>query len=168
MPRCSASELGCRCVLINPAVNPARDLADRIGTTTMWHSDDEFHFRTEHVEQLRRMTPATLTNQARTLAIIAKGDEVLDWREMAARHAGSQLVVVEGSDHALSDFDLHLPRIADFLQAGARLRGGIDHSAIISTTRCANSTMKNAIALKIVQPVMRRPKRRQRKSPLQA
>ena len=107
-------QLGCRCVLINPAVAPARDLADRIGTTTMWHSDDAFHFGAEHVEQLRRMTPAALTNQPRTLVIIAKGDEVLDWREMAARHAGSQLVVLEGGDHALSDFAQHLPRIERF------------------------------------------------------
>ncbi len=104
-------ELGCRCVLINPAVDPARDLADRIGTSTMWHSDEVFEFRAEHVEQLRRMTPTTLTNQPRTLAIIAKGDEVLDWREMVARHAGADLLVLEGGDHALSDFDEHLPRI---------------------------------------------------------
>ena len=51
--------IGCRCVLINPAVNPARDLASRIGTMTMWHSDDEFHFRAEHVEQLRACRPAS-------------------------------------------------------------------------------------------------------------
>ncbi|MBY0465834.1 MAG: hypothetical protein K2W33_12920, partial [Burkholderiales bacterium] len=39
----------------------------------------------------------------------ATGDEVLDWREMATRYADSQLQVVQGSDHALSDFDDHLP-----------------------------------------------------------
>ena len=41
--------------------------------------------------------------------LIAQGDELLDWREMAARHAGANLRVLPGSDHALSDFDAHLP-----------------------------------------------------------
>ena len=39
---------------------------------------------------------------------------MLDWREMTARHAGSELVVLEGGDHALSDFEEHLPRIERF------------------------------------------------------
>jgi predicted esterase YcpF (UPF0227 family) len=39
------------------------------------------------------------------LAIIAKGDEVLDWREMVARYPQAQLRLLEGGDHALSDFD---------------------------------------------------------------
>ena len=52
---------------------------------------------------------------ARTLAIVAKGDEVLDWREMSARYAGASLRLVEGSDHALSDFELHLPALLGFL-----------------------------------------------------
>jgi predicted esterase YcpF (UPF0227 family) len=41
-------------------------------------------------------------------AVIAKGDEVLDWREMSARYAGARIKLLEGSDHALSDFDDHL------------------------------------------------------------
>jgi predicted esterase YcpF (UPF0227 family) len=48
--------------------------------------------------------------------LIAKGDEVLDWREMLARHQGGQVRLIEGSDHALSDFDDHLPQILEFLQ----------------------------------------------------
>ena len=49
------------------------------------------------------------------LAFIAKGDEVLDWREMAVRYAGAHLRLLEGGDHALSDFDAHVPAILDFL-----------------------------------------------------
>ena len=50
------------------------------------------------------------------LAIIAKGDEVLDWREMVARYPQAQLRLLEGGDHALSDFDTHLDAIVDFLE----------------------------------------------------
>ncbi|MEO7952996.1 MAG: YqiA/YcfP family alpha/beta fold hydrolase, partial [Polaromonas sp.] len=49
------------------------------------------------------------------LAIIAKGDEVLDWREMTVRYTGAHMRLLEGSDHALSDFESHLPLITDFL-----------------------------------------------------
>jgi predicted esterase YcpF (UPF0227 family) len=63
------------------------------------------------VDELRAMTPAAITDRARYLPLIATGDEVLDWREMATRYAGEPLLVVPGSDHALSDFDDHLPRL---------------------------------------------------------
>jgi uncharacterized protein len=110
-----AEATGCRTVLINPAVNPARDLAGQIGETTTWHSGEAWFFRPEYITELQAMTPATLTQAHRCMALIAKGDEVLDWREMVARHAGARLTVLEGGDHALSDFDEHLPAIARFL-----------------------------------------------------
>ena len=50
------------------------------------------------------------------MAIIAKGDEVLDWREMTARYAGCRIKLLEGGDHALSDFDQHLPDLLHFLR----------------------------------------------------
>jgi hypothetical protein len=57
-----------------------------------------------------------ITHPERFFAVIAKGDEVLDWREMAARYAGAQMRLLEGGDHALSDFDEHLPHILSFLR----------------------------------------------------
>ena len=39
-----AERLGCRAVLLNPAVDPARDLTRHIGETTAWHSDERFFF----------------------------------------------------------------------------------------------------------------------------
>ena len=41
---------------------------------------------------------------------------MLDWREMSARYAGTNMVLLEGSDHALSDFDTHLPALLRFLK----------------------------------------------------
>ncbi|MDB5868597.1 MAG: hypothetical protein JWP96_929 [Polaromonas sp.] len=112
-----AERLGCRAVLLNPAVDPARDLAHYIGEQTAWHNPHErFFFEPRFVDELRRLEAGPLKIPHNYLAIIAKGDEVLDWREMAARYAGAQLQVLEGGDHALSDFDAHLPRILDFLE----------------------------------------------------
>jgi predicted esterase YcpF (UPF0227 family) len=40
---------------------------------------------------------------------------LLSWREMSARYAGGRIRLIEGSDHALSDFDAHLPAVVAFL-----------------------------------------------------
>jgi predicted esterase YcpF (UPF0227 family) len=111
-----AEALGCRAVVLNPAVDPARDLARHIGEQTTWQKPDEhFYFRADYVDELRAMTPAALTRPERYAAVIAKGDELLDWREMSARHAGASTLLLEGSDHALSDFPQQLPFVLRFL-----------------------------------------------------
>lgn len=110
-----AERMGCPAVLLNPAVEPARDLAKYIGETTAWHSDDKFFFRPEFVDELRELRPAHITRPERYFAIIAKGDEVLDWREMTSRYEGCRIKLLEGGDHALSDFDDHWPEIVRFL-----------------------------------------------------
>jgi predicted esterase YcpF (UPF0227 family) len=68
------------------------------------------------VQELAELEAQAPSAQARTLAVIAKGDEVLDWREMLARHEAGQVRLVEGSDHAFSDFDEYLPQILEFLR----------------------------------------------------
>jgi len=110
-----AERLGWRAVLLNPAVDPARDLAKYIGENKAWHSDEQFFFRAEYVDELRAIRPERLTRPERYFAVIAKGDEVLDWREMSARYAGCRIKLLEGSDHALRDFDEHLPEVVAFL-----------------------------------------------------
>lgn len=104
-------------VVMNPAVDPARDLAQYIGEQTAFHSPQErFFFRAEFVDELRALTPGPVQKPERYAAVIAKGDEVLDWREMAARYAGAHVRLLEGGDHALTDFDIHLPFILDHLK----------------------------------------------------
>jgi uncharacterized protein len=111
-----AEGAGCRAVLLNPAINPARDLAGYIGELTSFHDpDDHFYFKPEYVTQLRLMTPRAITHPERYLAVIAKGDEVLDWREMSGRYDSSPMRLLDGGDHALTDFDEELPHILGFL-----------------------------------------------------
>ncbi len=110
-----AERIGCRAVLLNPAVEPARDLARVVGATTAWHSDERFEFRAEYLDELRALRPTGLTRLQRYFAIIAKGDEVLSWTEMNARYRGCRVELLEGGDHALSDYDVHLPQVAAFL-----------------------------------------------------
>jgi len=110
-----AERTGCRAVLLNPAVDPARDLTRYIGEITAWHSDERYFFRAEFIDELRTISPKALTHLERYFAVIAKGDEVLSWVEMSARYRGCRTKLLEGSDHALSDFEHHLPEVVAFL-----------------------------------------------------
>ncbi len=115
-----AARLGCRAVVINPAVEPARDLAKYIGEQTTWQDPSaHFFFRPEYIGELQALRPTTVSPVQRMLAIIAQGDELLDWREMFARYEGAHIKLLEGSNHALSDFDEHLGDILGFLELTA-------------------------------------------------
>jgi uncharacterized protein len=105
-----AEARGWPALLLNPAVDPARDLAAHIGEQTAFHAPEErFFFRPEFVDELRALTVPAITRPERYAGLITQGDEVLDWREMAARYAGTRLRVLPGGDHAISDFETHLP-----------------------------------------------------------
>lgn len=110
-----AERIGCRVVLLNPAVDPARDLDRHIGDTTAWHTEERFFFRPDYIAELRSIAPPTLTRLERYFAVIAKGDEVLSWLEMTERYAGCRIRLLEGSDHGLTDFDQHLPEVMTHL-----------------------------------------------------
>ena len=112
-----AEARGCRAVLLNPAIDPARDLAACVGEQTAWHDGNErFCFDAAYVDELRAIAPpARLTRLDRYLAVIAKGDEVLSWHEMSARYAGCRTLLIDGSDHALGDFAAHWPTVVEFL-----------------------------------------------------
>ncbi|MBV8621566.1 MAG: esterase [Curvibacter sp.] len=111
-----ARQTGCPSVLINPAVDPARDLARYIGEQTFWHEPEaRFFFEPRFVDELRSMAAEGRCPPGPELALIAKGDELLDWREMTARYAQARLCLLEGGDHAFSDFPQHLPEVLAFL-----------------------------------------------------
>jgi hypothetical protein len=111
-----AEATGWPAVVLNPAVDPARDLAAYVGAQLTFHDPAEpFVFEPGFVDELRALAPAAITRPQRYFAVVAKGDEVLDWREMTARYAGASIRLLEGGDHALSDFDDHLPHVLRFL-----------------------------------------------------
>lgn len=112
-----AEQRGCKAVLLNPAVNPARDLEKYIGEQTQFHAPEEhFYFQAEYVQELRDLVCGALRQPQNYFSILAKGDEVLDWHEMLARYQSGKVLLLEGGDHALSDFAVHLPAVMEHLQ----------------------------------------------------
>ena len=111
-----ARQIGCPVVLLNPAVHPARDLAGYIGEHPAWHDPSQrLHFDAEFIGELQALEAMPARHTPPTLAVVAQGDEVLDWREMVAAYGHDRVRLIGGSDHALSDFDTYLPEILEFL-----------------------------------------------------
>ena len=109
-----AERLDCRAVLLNPAVQPPRDLEQYVGISSAYHSDQPFEFKHAYIDELRALTVPAITRPERYLLIAATGDEVLDWREMQAHYPGAQQVIIEGSDHGIADFAEYLATVLAF------------------------------------------------------
>jgi predicted esterase YcpF (UPF0227 family) len=109
-----AERFGCPAVLINPAVDPLTDLDKHVGVTTAWHSDEPFEFRREYIDELAELKVARITRPERYFLLAATGDEVLDYRDMVAHYAGARQHVIEGSDHAVSEFEQYVDEVLAF------------------------------------------------------
>ena len=109
-----AERLDCRAVLLNPAVQPPRDLQKYVGVTTQYHSDEPFEFKAEYVAELQALTVPAISRPERYFLIAATDDEVLDWREMTAHYPGARQHIIEGSDHGISEFDRYVDEVLAF------------------------------------------------------
>ncbi len=109
-----AEHLGCRAVLLNPAVKPPRDLESYVGVSTQYHSDEPFEFKHEYIAELRSLVVPAIIRPQRYLLLAATGDEVLDWREMVAHYPGARHIVIEGSDHGMAEFVDYLDEVLAF------------------------------------------------------
>lgn len=110
-----AEKWGCKAVLLNPAVRPACDLARHLGDNTQWHDPEQhFVFEASYIQELQALEIERITQPSRYFAVIAKGDEVLDWREMTAHYAGAPVKLLAEGDHALTHYAQHLDEVLAF------------------------------------------------------
>lgn len=116
-----AEKLGCRAVLLNPAVKAPANLASYVGVSTQYHSDEPFEFKAAYVDELLALQIDKITQPKRYYLIAATGDEVLDWREMVAHYPGAAQTVIEGSDHGLSGFVDYADDVLAFCGIGSQL-----------------------------------------------
>ena len=111
-----AEKYRCKGIVLNPAVFAARELAPHVGMMTAYDSEEPFDFKAEYIDQLRALQVKAISNPERYFLIAAKGDELLDWKEMAAFYPGAKQLILEGSDHGIADYATHLPSVIDFIK----------------------------------------------------
>jgi uncharacterized protein len=109
-----AERFGCRAALLNPAVDPLSRLEQQVGTTTAWHSDEPFEFKQEYIGELAALQVERISDPQRYFLLAATGDEVLDYRDMVAHYAGARQHVIDGSDHAISEFERYVDEVLAF------------------------------------------------------
>jgi predicted esterase YcpF (UPF0227 family) len=112
-----AERFGCRAALINPAVDPLKDLDRHVGVTTAWHTGEPFEFRREYIDELAALKVDRITQPQRYFLLAATGDEVLNYRDMVAHYKGAHQHVIDGSDHAVSEFEQYVDEVLAFCLA---------------------------------------------------
>ncbi|MBC7683669.1 MAG: esterase [Bdellovibrionales bacterium] len=117
-----AERLGCRAVLLNPAIVPLKDVGSHVGVSTQYHSDEPFEFKAGYIDELRALAVEKITRPERYFLIAASGDEVLDYRDMVAHYAGARQHVIDGSDHAITEFRQYVDEVLDFCLAPGAMR----------------------------------------------
>lgn len=103
-----------RAVLLNPAVLPQRDLSAYLGEQPLWHGGGSIVVEARHLDELRSLGVASITRPERYYLIAATGDEVLDYREMLAHYGGVETKLINGSDHAISEFADYVDDVLGF------------------------------------------------------
>jgi hypothetical protein len=109
-----AEKLGCKAVLVNPAVHAHRLLAGALGPQKNWHSGDTWEFTEAHLAELAALDVPAITRPERYLLLAQTGDEVLDYRDAVAYYAGARQIVEQGGDHGFAGFERHFQTLLDF------------------------------------------------------
>ncbi|MFZ6820117.1 YqiA/YcfP family alpha/beta fold hydrolase [Undibacterium sp. Ji22W] len=112
-----AEQNHCKAVLVNPAVKPPRDLEKYVGVSTAFHSDAPFEFKHAYIAELKQLAIEKITQAERYFLIAATGDEVLNWREMVAHYPAAKQLVIQGSDHGVSEFAEYIETVMAFCDA---------------------------------------------------
>jgi predicted esterase YcpF (UPF0227 family) len=110
-----AEKYGCKAVALNPAVRAPRELKSHVGVLTSYDTDEPYDFRPEYIDELTNLQVESITNPSRYFLMAAKGDELLDWQEMVNFYKGAEQLVLEGSDHGISEYPQHLPQVLKFI-----------------------------------------------------
>jgi hypothetical protein len=112
-----AEKLGCRAVLINPAIAPHIGLETYLGTQKNLHTGEPYELRHGHLEGWRTLVVERIDPE-KYLLLLETGDEVLDWRDAARKYEGARTVLRDGGDHSLQSFPEHIGRILAFARIG--------------------------------------------------
>lgn len=106
---CLAEKYGLRAVLINPAVKPARFVADYLGQSLVnGYTGETFTVDHSHFEELTAMEWRRIVHPQRYLLLLGGADETLDCRDALHAYAGCRTLIHPGGDHAFDVLPAYL------------------------------------------------------------
>ncbi len=120
---CLAERHDLSAALVNPAVRPARLVAEWIGEAFVnEYTGERFIIETAHREELAELTPQRVSPE-RYLLLLGTADETLDPADAFALYRGARTVLHPGGDHVFSMLEAYLPAI--LAHGGHRLTADI-------------------------------------------
>lgn len=107
----------CGAVLLNPAIEPALALKKAIDQQDASSAEDAQYLKPDFIDELKSLeVPVTMPE--RYFLIVAKGDELLDYRQALERYRKSATLVLDQSNHQLTDFDDYIDEVFEFIGLG--------------------------------------------------
>lgn len=108
---CLAERHDLSAVLVNPAVRPARLVAEWVGEAFVnEHTGERFVIEPAHREELAELTPQRVSPE-RYLLLLGTADETLDPADAHALYRGARTILHPGGDHVFSTLETYLPAI---------------------------------------------------------
>lgn len=106
--------MGCKGVLVNPAVRPWLGRDYLLGRQRNFHTGEEYDFEQHHVDAFVQGEVDPLPEPGRLWVLLQTGDEVLDHRHALDKYRDCRLTVEQGGDHAFQGFERFFPDILRF------------------------------------------------------
>ena len=110
-------------ILINPAVRSPQTLEKYIGTVERFNGDT-FEWSQQQVDELvqlsQQIEPANLhkLDKSRVLTLLAKHDEVLDYRIAEQLLQGTRIIIDEYEDHRFAGLEPYAEVIREWHERG--------------------------------------------------
>lgn len=115
----AADRLGCRAVLVNPAIRPYALLRDYIGWQEHPYTGERYEIRHDHLHDLLALEVPEVREKAHFWLLTQTGDEVLDYRQGVEKLQGARQTVIDGGNHAFVGFTDWIPAIVAFADTPA-------------------------------------------------
>lgn len=102
-------------VLVNPAVKPYELLIDYLGAQQNPYSGESYVLENKHIAELKALEVETVKYPELLWVLLQQGDEILDYRQAAAKYMNCRLTIEEKGDHSFIHFDRFSAAIIQFL-----------------------------------------------------
>jgi uncharacterized protein len=105
-------------VLINPALNPKKTLSKfySFGLVKNYFDNSNFEITQEQLKSLENFQVSLIQNPKNIMALIQKGDEIIDYKESLEILKDCEIIVEEGGNHSFENIEKYLNKINNFFK----------------------------------------------------
>lgn len=111
-----ANKYNLKVVLINPALKPENTLKKfySFGLVKNYFDNSNFEITQEQLKSLENFQVSLIQNPKNIIALIQKGDEIIDYNESLEILKDCQILVEEGGNHSFDNIEKYLNKINNF------------------------------------------------------